>query len=67
MTNKIEINYNGINFTVEYDFTPDDPSVGFKSELDIISIIHKGTDFLDVLNIEEIDNELHRNIQTSKN
>lgn len=54
MTSKAGVIYEGVYFEVEYDFTPDDPSVGFRAEFDIISITHKGTDFEGLLTADQL-------------
>lgn len=53
MTSKAEITYEGVCFDVEYDFTPDDPSVGFRAELWVLSITHKGTEFSSLLTSDQ--------------
>lgn len=54
MTSKAGVIYQGVYFEVEYDFTPDDPSVGFRAELEIISITHKGTEFGSLLTSDQL-------------
>jgi hypothetical protein len=51
---KITINYKGIDFEVSLDISAPDKETNYSGDMDVYGFTHKGTDFLEFFEADEV-------------